>query len=99
MKKLIAVATVVLLTSNTWAHDKVFGGNPDMYQSPLLDHTPSKMGYKPEIPKSFDSDPEDYNFLIENQKHTVHKHETYDPKAYNANYDDPDGVDDLFKRN
>ena len=93
MKIIIAVAAITFLTSNAWAHDKAFGNTEEMYGSPLLDHTPSKVGYKPEMPENgnFDPDPEGTNFLIENQKHTVHKHEKYDPKAYNAYIDDPEG--------
>lgn len=98
MKKIIAVAAISLLTSGAWAHDKAFGDTEEMYGSVLLDHTPSKPGYKPEMPENgnFDPDPEGYNFLIENQKHTVHKHEKYDPKAFNAFYDDPDGYRDYM---
>jgi len=97
MKKIIAVAAISLLTSGAWAHDKVFGDNPDMSNSPLLDHTPSKAGFKPEIPTSYiDPETENLNFLIDNQKHTVHKHEEYDPKAFNAFYDDPDGYRDYM---
>ena len=75
MKKLIAVVAISLLTSGAWAHDKVFGDNPDMYNSPLLDHIPSKVGFKPEIPTSYiDSETENLNFLIDNQKHTFILH-------------------------
>ena len=38
MKKIFAIASLALLTSTAWAHHDTFGGNPDMYNSPLLDH-------------------------------------------------------------
>ncbi len=40
MKKIIAIAAIAILGTTTaaWAHDKHFGGNPDMYASPLMDH-------------------------------------------------------------
>ena len=40
MKKMIAVATLALLSSAAWAHDKDFAGDSDMYQSPILEHGP-----------------------------------------------------------
>ena len=42
MKKIFAIASLALLTSTVWAHDKVLSGNPDLYNSPLLDHTTNK---------------------------------------------------------
>jgi hypothetical protein len=38
MKKIFAIASLALLTSTAWAHHETFSGNPDMYNSPLLDH-------------------------------------------------------------
>jgi hypothetical protein len=40
MKKIITAATIAFLVTatTTWANDKQFGGNEDMYQSPLMDH-------------------------------------------------------------
>jgi len=38
MKKLLAILGLALIASSVSAHHIVFGGNPDLYQSPLLDH-------------------------------------------------------------
>jgi len=38
MNKLLAIFTLALLASTASAHHSVLGGNPDLYQSPLLDH-------------------------------------------------------------
>ena len=40
MKNTITAAAIAILasTTTTWANDKQFGGNEDMYQSPLMDH-------------------------------------------------------------
>ncbi len=38
MKKLIAIFGLTLLASSASAHHSALGGNPDLYQSPLLDH-------------------------------------------------------------
>ncbi len=40
MKKIPTLAAIALLGISTagWAHDTTLGGNPDLYQSPLLDH-------------------------------------------------------------
>ena len=40
MKKLLAIAALLVLSSTAWAHHEHFGGNGDMYQSPLMDHGP-----------------------------------------------------------
>lgn len=42
MKQLIAIAGLALMTSAAWAHDEHFGGNDDMYNSPILDHGPGE---------------------------------------------------------
>ena len=42
MKKIFAIASLALLTSTAWAHHDTFGGNPDLYGSPLLDHGTAK---------------------------------------------------------
>ena len=41
MKKIITITAITILgaTSATWAHDKHFGGNEDMYGSALTDHS------------------------------------------------------------
>jgi len=40
MKRIPTLAAVALLGISTtgWAHDAALGGNPDLYESPLLDH-------------------------------------------------------------
>ena len=40
MKKIITIAAAAILGTSTatWAHDKVLGGNEDLYQSSLKDH-------------------------------------------------------------
>lgn len=38
MKTFITVGAICLLSSSAFAHDKVLGGNSELYGSPLLDH-------------------------------------------------------------
>ena len=47
MKRITAIAAIAILGSTAaWAHDDTLGGNPDLYQSPLVDHSKGSAGHE-----------------------------------------------------
>ncbi|MEN8180397.1 MAG: urea transporter [Pseudomonadota bacterium] len=87
MKKIIAFASLALLTSVAWSHDKTFGGNPDLYGSPLLDHGKAERAHAVQmgIGDSYGSQ------LIPQPADHMHKAEPVGSTKY-----DPDGNQDIL---
>lgn len=88
MKKIFAIAILALLSSSAFAHDRIMGGNPDMYGSPLLDHGTAEkahalqMGYGDQYGSSLIAQPSDH----------ADKSTPTDVQAYN----DPKGIFDIL---
>ena len=49
MKHLIIVTSLTLAASGAWASDKVMGGNPDLYESHLMDHSAGEKAHAPQM--------------------------------------------------
>lgn len=69
MKRLIILIAFVLSASGAWAADQVLKGNPDLQESPLLEHTPGEkmhaqqMGYGDQYGSPLIEQPSDHTHM------------------------------------